>query len=55
MCNSYRNVMILFCLCSVVFLDGCAFSTLEKELTELKQVKVLVGKITSQTQPNKNE
>ena len=54
MCNSYRSVMILFCLCSVVFLDGCAFSTLEKELTKLKQVKVLVGKITSQTQPNKN-
>jgi hypothetical protein len=54
MCNSDRNLMILLCLCLVVFLDGCAFFTLQKELAELEQVKLLVGKITNQSQPNKN-
>lgn len=49
---AYRNVLMPLSLSLVLFLYGCAFQTLEKELTALEQVHVLTGSIVNRTCPD---
>ena len=52
--NPYPHVTILIVLCCVLWVEGCAFITLKKELADLEQAHVLTGTVAHQTQPDKN-
>jgi hypothetical protein len=53
MSSSCRKARFLL-LGVLIVLEGCMFFTLREELTEMKQMHALTGKILNQTQPESN-